>query len=186
VKNWILVIAVAVVAAAAARELFPRTETIIIPGPSPEPVVVTVSGDSVELAHLRELVSRMEVDLRNLAHVDTVNHIDTVFVEDTIRLGFDVTPRWYLDSLALAQELGGQSIAQATLFGADSAGVYMSNQTLTYWTPGPLLGATSDSSGVQLLWGEFPQPKDTCEFWCKRTHEAVGGAVGIIIGVLLN
>lgn len=185
-KTVVLVLAVSLVAGLAVRELFPRTERVVVPGPPSAPVIVTVSEDSAAMAQLRSTVERMEAVLRELRRQDTINLVDTVFVGDTVRVGLELKPRWYLDSLTVAQFFGETSLASGTRLWADTTGIYRLDETRTYFTPGPLLGATSDADGIHLSFGAFPEPEKPCKFWCKRGHELIGVAGGILLWELVR
>ena len=52
-----------------------------------------------------------------------------------------------------------------------------------FWTPGPLLEVTADSSGTpRIRWGDPPAPG--CEFGCKVKLVATGGALGALAVVV--
>lgn len=86
-----------------------------------------------------------------------------------------IPPRWYLRALTAGGEYGDTAIVAATHLSNDGAAVLLRQETATAFQTGPLLGATSDSAGYELLFDPDGFPGPGCEFGCKAKI-AVGAA----------
>jgi len=77
-------------------------------------------------------------------------------------------------------------IVAATHLSSEGGSVLLRRETATPFQTGPLLGATADSAGYQLLFDPEGFPDPGCQFGCKAKIAGAFTAVGIILTTLLG
>ena len=83
-------------------------------------------------------------------------------------------------------EDGDTAIVAATHLSSEGGSVLLRRETATAFQTGPLLGATADSAGYQLLVDPEGFPDPGCQFGCKAKIAVGFTAVGIILTTLLG
>lgn len=152
------------------RIAFPSTRTRTIRLPSNTD---TVTVTETELQTLTDTV----VKWRETVTTDTVLLTETIHETDTVRIA--VLPgRWYLDSLQAPAELGETAVFSLTYLEADSAGLARSDRLERQVALGPIREVQTDSAGLHVEYGEFPEPG--CEFGCQVERVLLGVGLGVL------
>jgi len=137
---------VAALAVLGTRFLWPRTETLQLPGRTDTVTVTKHAIDSIHVFHL-DTVEKVTTDTVNVVTTRWRTRVDTVYRLPT---------RFYLDWAKLAQARGDTSFFGLIQIGADSAGIYLRRQTEAHVTLGPVRSIQTGPQGVRVDYGRFP------------------------------
>ena len=171
-------LAVAILAGLIGRALFPVTDTVVefvhLPG-STDTVTLTVTQlDSIEVVRFRD---------RPVFQTDTMVLRDTVLITlpDTIQT---LPLRWRLTALQAGHSLDEETLVLGDLLGYD--GALTRAQTFESYpvTLGPVTDIRTDSLGIHVRFGTWPEEPKSCQFWCVARWTLGGLAAGVIIGSL--
>lgn len=177
-KTALGVLLVALLAVAGTRLLWPRTETVRLPGSTD---TVTVTRE-----HL-DTVWRTRVETREVVTTDTLVLADTILMTevDTVAV---LPPRWYLDSASIADARGDTSYYALTWLAADSTAVERRDAIERHVTLGPVREIQTGPGGLSVEYGTF----ETCGGWNPFGLDlpgwlpvALGGAGGLVVGTAL-
>lgn len=169
-KGLVPILVAMVVGGLIVRFAFPQTRTHKIHLP-PETDTVTVT--ETELQTVTDTV----VKWRETVTTDTVLVTETIHETDTVRVA-TLPGRWYLDSLQAATEPGERSVFSLTYLAADSAGLVRSDRLERQVALGPIAEVHTDSAGLHVDYGEWPEPG--CDFACQLERVALGVGIGVL------
>lgn len=129
------------------RWLFPRTETVQLPGET--------EVDTVTLEVVRDRWrTRVETRWRDRVTTDTLVVADTI--TETVPVYIPVLRgRWYLDSASIATERGDTSFYALTWLEGDSTGIQRAERVESHITLGPVTQIATDAQGLHVDYGEF-------------------------------
>jgi len=146
-KRAAFVVLLLAAAIAGTRLLWPRTETLRLPGRTDTVTVTRAELDTVWRERVRDR-------WRQLSTTDTVLLVDTMWQTraETVAV---LAPRWYLDSARIAAERGDSSYYALTWLAADSGVMRRRERVERHVTPGPVRQIATDSAGLHVDYGAF-------------------------------
>lgn len=146
-KRIALVLVLVAAVVGLTRFLWPRTETLRLPGRTDTVTVTSAELDTVWRTRIRDR-------WREVATTDTLTLVDTLW-QTKVETVAVLAPRWYLDSAKIAAERGDSSYYALTWLAADSGTVRRRDRVERQVTLGPVRQIATDSSGLHVDYGEF-------------------------------
>ena len=171
-------LAVAILAGLIARWLFPVTDTVTeyirLPSQTIYDTVEVSRIDSVEVVRFRD---------RPVFQTDTMVLRDTVLItfSDTIQT---LPPRWRLTALQAGQGLDSKTLVLGDLLTYDGALTHAQTFESYPVTLGPVTDIRTDSLGIHIRFGSWPEPPKTCGVGCVAQWTLGGLAAGFLLGKL--
>lgn len=158
------------VAGVLARELFPKTETLTLPGRTDTVTVTRTQMDTVVETQVR--TRTVEVH-----DTDTVVLSDTVW-QTAVETVAVLSPRWYLDTLVAGRERGDTAVYQTTFLAADSSGIMRRDAVERQVQLGPVRQVSMDAEGLHVEYGEPPRSGISLPFGLSVSPGLMCGAAG--------
>ena len=169
---WKIGLAVLALVAAGflARELFPKTDTITLPGRTDTVTVTRTEMDTVVETQVR--TRTVEVH-----DTDTVVLSDTVW-QTAVETVAVLSPRWYLDTLVAGTERGDTAVYQTTFLAADSGSIVRRDAVERQVQLGPVQQVSMDRSGLHVEYGDPPRSGVSLPFGLSVSPGLMCGATG--------
>lgn len=173
---------VAIVAAGfLARELFPKTETLTLPGRTDTVTVTQTEMDTV-------VETQVETRTVEVHDTDTVVLSDTVW-QTAVETVAVLSPQWYLDTLVAGRERGDTAVYQTTFLAADSTGIIRRDAVERQIQLGPVRQVSMDAEGLHVEYGDPPRSGIQLPFGLSVSPGlmcAGTGGAGLLGGLILG